>query len=331
MAGLSEEQRTFFAENGYLQVEDVLSDADLDAIEAEYTAILDREIPRLVAEGKMAPEEPGLSFGERYTRAIGRLAQMYDLYQHLDISLPLLRAMAPDATLNAGPAVFTHVLSNPRVLDIAESVLGPEITCNPVQHTRIKPPKSRLDAGDADSNIAKTNWHQDEAVLMEEVEIDMLTVWVAITDATLENGCMIAVPGSHRNEEPLAIHCPGSGASSAEIYIPQDLIGRNVVPMPVRRGGIVLLHQRTVHGSLENGSDAIRWSFDLRYNVTGQPTGRGVFPSFVARSRAEPSSVVTDPEAYRRAWFEARDRLAAAGALDFNERWGQYSAHPLCA
>lgn len=331
MAGLSRTDLERFETQGFLQIEGVLGEADIAAVEAEYAGILDHEIPRLVAEGRMDPEPPGLDFSERYIRALGSLDEMYALYQHLDISLPLLRRMDPSATLNAGPAVFHHVLRHPGLLDIAESVLGPELTCNPVQHTRIKPPKARLGRAESDSNVAKTFWHQDEAVLMDEVDIDMLTVWVAITDATPENGCMIAVPGSHRADSALTLHCPGSGFSSAELYIPDDLIGQNVVPLPVRRGGVVLLHQRTIHGSLENGSDAIRWSFDLRYNRTGQATGRAVFPSFVARSRSRPDTELTDAGAYAAAWDTARDRLVSAGELDFNERWGRFHAHPLCA
>ena len=38
------------------------------------------------------------------------------------------------------------------------------------------------------------------------------------------------------------------------------------------------MHKHTIHGSLPNVSDEIRWSLDLRYNPTGQPTGRPEFP-----------------------------------------------------
>jgi hypothetical protein len=49
----------------------------------------------------------------------------------------------------------------------------------------------------------------------------MLTVWLAITDATVDNGCLIAVEGSHRRDSTL--HCP-SKVFSAEIYIPDSII-----------------------------------------------------------------------------------------------------------
>ena len=332
MPALTQSQKAHFAEKGFLVVEGVLDETALNAVEAEYEAILDRVLPKLVAGGKHALEPQG-GFASRYMEAIAGLDEMYDLYQHLDISLPLIDEMKPDAALNTGPAVFTHVLRNPALLDIAESLLGPEITASPVQHTRIKPPLKTFDGQKRvlDSNVAKTMWHQDEAVIEDVGAVDMLTVWVAITDATEEMGCMTCVPGIHQAEAITTMHCPGGGVTSAEIYIPDDLVRSEAVAMPVRRGGVVLLNKRTIHASLENISDHLRWSFDLRYLPSGQPTGRSVFPSFVARSRSDPSSELTDPVAYAEAWEHARDAFVAAGPRAFNQRWVHHSEHPLCA
>lgn len=331
MNTLSDAQLAFFADNGYLTIEDVLDEAAIDAVVAEYDAILDRELPRLVASGKLSDLPKGEGFADRYTAAIAELEDMYDLYQHLDISLPLLHEMAPDATLNAGPEVFGKVLRNPAILDIAEDILGPEVTSCPIQHTRIKPPVEALPDAPLDSNVAKTFWHQDEAVTEAGTSTNMLTVWVAITDASPDMGCMVCVPGSHKQGQAPTMHCPGNGMSSAEIFIPDDLIKSDAVAMPVRRGGVVLLDQRTIHGSLDNVSGRLRWSFDLRYVATGQDTGRSIFPSFVARSRAAPQTELQDAETYRSAWIAARDTLALQGGLAFNERWSRYSEHPLCA
>jgi len=331
MTGLTNKQLEFFNESGYLIVEDVLKESDLEALRMDYAAVLDQQVPRLVQSGKISEAHDNLPFEERYPKILTQLDQMYDLYQHLDISLPLLQRMDKAATLNASPAVFHNLLRHPAILDIAQSVLGGELTSNPVQHTRIKPPKWALPGGEIDSNIAKTNWHQDEAVLTDDAkDIQMLTVWVAITDATLENGCMICVPGSHRKD--VAMHCPGQLAgSSAEIYIPDELIGSGAVPLPVGKGGVVLLNQQTIHGSLDNTTADLRWSFDLRYNVTGQMSGRDVFPGFVARSLSDPASELTDAEVWRAAWFAARDELVGRESVLFNERWKRFSDDAMCA
>ena len=68
--------------------------------------------------------------------------------------------------------------------------------------------------------------------------------------------------------------------------------------MPLDRGSVLFLHKRTVHSSLPNVSEEVRWSFDLRYNPTGEPTGRHLFPGFVARSRANPETELRDPERF---------------------------------
>ena len=57
----------------------------------------------------------------------------------------------------------------------------------------------------------------------------------------------------------------------------------------MKRGSALFMHRRTMHSSLRNLSDGVRWSFDLRYQPIGQPTGRPWFPAFVARSRRDPS------------------------------------------
>ena len=282
MAGLTVEQLEKFDDDGYLVVEDVLAREDLAVIEDEY-----RENPRPGdgRPGRAGPDLPplrGTSFSERYIEAMRHIDDMYALYQHLDICLPMVRELDGTHTMNTGSAVF-RLLTNPRLLDIVESVIGPEIYSNPVQHTRIKPPAHCLPDAVTDSNIAATTWHQDAGVINPEAdETHMLTVWLAVTDATIENGCLIAERASHRDE--LTMHCPGT-AASATTYIPESIIDWDrVVPLEVKAGGAVLLHKLTEHGSLDNRSDDIRWSFDLRYQPIGQPTGRAVFPR-VRRSK----------------------------------------------
>ena len=333
MYAVTNDQLGHFREQGYLIIENVLSEDDIAQIRAEYEAILDREAPRLVAAGKLSQAYGGLPFEERYARILFELEDMYAIYQHLDISLPLLQNMPADASLNCGPAVFTHLLTHPNILDIAETVIGTaELYSNPIQHTRIKPPVAALPNSNLDSNVIRTGWHQDEAVLTDDAtDTNILTVWVAMTDATVANGCMMCVAGSHIKE--MSLHCPGNHASSsAEIYIPDDLIEQEkVVPLEVGKGGVVLLHQRTEHGSYSNQSEGIRWSFDLRYQPIGQHTGRALFPGFVARSANNPELALSDPQAWAELWHDTRDRIVAGKDVQFNERWLKNGGHQLCA
>jgi hypothetical protein len=172
----------------------------------------------------------------------------------------------------------------------------------------------------------RVGWHQDQGVATEEQDaVPVLTVWMPITDATVENGCLAVVPGSHKRD--LATHCPGSGPDGG-LQIPAKLIAGKRIPVPVKRGGALFIHARTMHASLTNKSDDIRWSFDLRYQPIGLPTGRPAFPGFIARSRRHPECEQHDWRAWAQTWLDARARLAQDAPPKFN-RWSKDS--PMCA
>jgi len=74
--------------------------------------------------------------------------------------------------------------------------------------------------------------------------------------------------------------------------------------------------------------DGFRRSFDIRYNRTGQATGRAHFPEFIARSGMTPESELHDWRAWRAMWEDARTRLAKRAHIPIH-RWA--SDAPYCA
>lgn len=306
---LNPDQIRDFRTQGYLVVEDVLPPAVQTALRGEYAALL---------AGLMGGWGMGKT-GTFENQLIAAYEAGHDWFQPMDISLPG-GEISRDTPFHVGSAVF-DMITCPRLLDLVEDLIGPEITSNPIQHVRIKPPETRLRSGEIRAHVGGTDWHQDRAVALEEAdETDMITVWIAITDATVDNGCLQVVP---RVTEMLP-HCPQRQTAIAEGHLDTS----RAVPLPVRAGGVVVLDPLLPHASLPNVSDGIRWSFDLRYNRTGQPTGRSHFPEFVARSVADPSSVLTDWQDWRALWEAARDRLAEAPHIDIH-RWR--SDAPVCA
>jgi hypothetical protein len=247
-------------------------------------------------------------------------------YAPFDISLPF-SGVTEETPIHLGPATF-RLLTSPRLLDAIEQVVGPEILSNPIQHVRIKPPEHLLPADFRNSLVTQTDWHQDQGVALPEIDAtEMLTVWLPITDATVENGCLCVVPGSHHGG--LVTHCPGRGEARKALHIPDEIRGTDYLPVPVRRGGALFIHRQTMHASLRNQSDGVRWSFDLRYQPIGQPTGRPWFPSFVARSRQNPASAVTDPAAWADLWRATRSHLTAHPPEGKFNRWS--GDEPICA
>ncbi len=321
MAALTKDQVEQFHLQGYLLVENLFDPPqDIDPIIEEYKAVLEALAGELYAKGDISSTYNDLPFGQRLIEIYKESGKVHA--QYFDFSLPGAD-VKEDTPFWAGPAVF-HTLRNEKLLDAVESIIGPEIYSNPVQHVRLKPPE-HLTPRDAEGRLqlGKTPVHQDNGVVLPEADqTEMLTVWFPLWDVTVNNGCLCIWPGSHLRG--LMHHCPRYNGLS----VPGKLLNGKAKSMPMRRGDVLFLHRLTLHASHANHSDNIRWSFDLRYNPTGQPTGRGYFPGFIARSRKNPESELRDPVGWARLWREARHKLAVEGAGPFN-RWSADS--PMCA
>jgi hypothetical protein len=328
MPSLTLQQQDHFKEHGYVAVEDVFNpDKTIDPVIEEYHGVLDSLAKKLLAEGKVSSTYDSLPFGQRVTKIYAESKAVHN--QYFDFSLPQ-KDCKDDTPYWAGPAVF-RTLTDPDLLDAVESIIGPEVYSNPVQHVRIKPPESQAPR-DENGNVifGATPFHQDNGVVTEDAdETFMLTVWFPLMDADARNGCLHVVPGSHRTG--LKDHCPTSkyAPKGVGLHIPDPLFNpEDATPVPIKKGGALFMHKHTIHGSLPNLSDGIRWSFDLRYNPIGQKTGRGVFPGFVARSRKHPEAELRDPAEWNRMWAETRAVLANSDQVAFN-RWK--SDNPVCA
>jgi hypothetical protein len=329
---LASEQIRSFEENGFLAIDGLLGETDLASLEEEYAQLLNRVAADLHAGGIITSQFEALDFGPRFGRILGEFPE---LHRYFNISLPLINGEINEAefVMHDGPAVFA-LLRNRKLLDVAESLLGGELTSNPVQQMRMKPPLHSIDPARAEhSNVGATTWHQDTVALTRDAdETRMLTIWVAMTEATVENGCLMSIPGSHK--DGTVQHCPGK-LIAAEMYVPDVLIGgREPQPLPLSKGGVILFDKNNIHCALPNRSNGLRWSFDLRYSVTGEPTGRPAFPGFVARSRANPEKELRDPVVWKKSWAKAREAIlsgAYEGPIFEQKKWEDGSNMAICA
>lgn len=330
MSGLSAEQIERFHTDGFLLVEDLFDPAtDIGPILTEYEGVLDRLANTLFEQGAIASPYKELPFSDRLIQIYEESGTVHP--QYFDFSLPQ-NGVTHDTPFWAGPAVF-DMIRHPRLLDAIESLIGPEIYSNPVQHIRIKPPESKTFEKLKDHEVAQvgaTPWHQDQGVITAEAdESDIITVWFPLRDASERHGCLAVAARSH--QEGLVQHCPAERGNTAGVgvHIREQLIeGREIVPMPMKAGSALFMTKETIHKSLRNTSDEVRISFDLRYNPIGQPTGREAFPGFVARSQTRPETELHDADAWNQLWMEARRALAEQDIPKFN-RWDPNS--PACA
>ena len=314
-------------EQGYVVLRGVLDvERDIQPVIDEYGEVLDSLIDGLYADEKLGHRYEGMSVLDRLSSFLADTGD--EFFQHLSIHMPF-DDPAPDHPMYLHPAMF-HLLRSPRLLDAVEQFIGPEIAVSPLHITRIKPPERNLpDRLQSSGNgaISKTVWHQDLWAFQTEADkTKVITVWVPVVPADVENGCLLVIPGSHRPGE-LATHCKPTPQNQSLRGIPDQIVSQDRVPVPVDPGDIIVMDKLTQHCSLTNMSDRLRWSFDLRYQVAGQPPGQGGREPWTARSRSNPESEMRGFEEWEALWRNIIAREATEGFEDHT----RYSLNdPMC-
>jgi phytanoyl-CoA hydroxylase len=321
---LTRDQIQQFEDLGYLVVPDVIPERVIDEALGDCADIAAGLVRAAMARGEVEPALLSASMAEQIIELTARTGQ--SLGQHFDISFPVRGEVGDFTPINLRPSFFKF-LACERLLDVIEDIVGPEIFCNPTQHLRLKLPQRATPAGGG-FLTATVPLHQDIAVVAAEADDShILTVWAPLNPATRQNGCLEVIPRSHRNR--LLSHCMQSATN--QYGIPDEVsvpLGERV-PLEMAPGSILLLHQRTVHGSLDNATaDELRISLDLRYQPVGEPSGRPLFAGFVARSRMAPESQLADADAWSAMWEATRRSLPPVLDSASFFRWG---AGDVCA
>jgi len=109
-----------------------------------------------------------------------------------------------------------------------------------------------------------TPWHQDEAFREPGFEYDEISIWIAMTDSTVENGAMAYIPGSHvLGVLPHRLNGGAKEANTIECYAGFDPKTAEVRPIPA--GAMIIHHGRTVHGASGNRTNTPRLAYILQY------------------------------------------------------------------
>jgi phytanoyl-CoA hydroxylase len=104
--------------------------------------------------------------------------------------------------------------------------------------------------------------HQDSAFLYTE-PIDIVGLWFALEDATVDNGCLWAIPGGHRNGlKSRWVRAP-ENKMEFEIFDETPWPEDQLVPLEVSKGSLILLHGLLPHRSFENKSTRSRHAYTL--------------------------------------------------------------------
>lgn len=103
--------------------------------------------------------------------------------------------------------------------------------------------------------------HQDHTFLWTDPP-SVVGFWFALEDATLENGCLWALPGGHREPPRRRFH-RAPGGTAFEILDERPLPEAGMIPLPAPRGTAIVLHGLLPHRSGANTSPRSRQAYTL--------------------------------------------------------------------
>jgi ectoine hydroxylase-related dioxygenase (phytanoyl-CoA dioxygenase family) len=248
---LTESQKAFYRDRGYLVVPHVLS--------ADELAKLREVTDRLLVEAARVGESTGAFLFEK--NAPPGKALVWRVFDPI--------ALDP---------YYFEIARHPRVLDAVEDLIGSNIQLhNSNMHLKLPEHGGEVD------------WHQDFPYL-PHTNFDLLNTMIMLDDSTPENGCLNVVPGSHR-WGPLDHGSPGAAASSNfALGAARRAVGQPVDDVVVPAGGMSVHHCLTLHSSRPNRSPKARRAliFTFRAGDAVQLGGRTNYAGFGTQLRGEP-------------------------------------------
>lgn len=276
---LTEDQKTAFFTDGYLVVRNLLAPEEIDTLRERYASLVTGGVPgypqRHVSvrdvEGraefgrvqggsdKEGPEKQGPKHDRRGTQVYPNGEEKYSTERAAAVEGPVDAVSKADVP-SRYDAAFDAIVRDPRVVDIIEDLMGPNIK---LYYDQIfaKPPYAPAN-----------RYHQDSVFWRFFASNFQITCQILLDDATLENGCIRVIPGSHNFGLIDWDHLPH--------VLTEDLLEQEVA-VSLEAGDATFHHSLTLHCSGPNTTPTRRrgWSLhyvsaDTRYIGTPEETER---------------------------------------------------------
>jgi ectoine hydroxylase-related dioxygenase (phytanoyl-CoA dioxygenase family) len=145
--------------------------------------------------------------------------------------------------------VLRRFAAGPLFADLCADLMGPDVRLYWDQAVYKKP-----------GTESPFPWHQDNGYAFVEPQ-QYLTCWVALTDATVDNGCPWVVPGLHRRGTLTHVY------SDIGFVCLRDPEG--AVPAPARAGSIVVFSSLTPHSTGPNRTNGVRKAYIVQFAPSG--------------------------------------------------------------
>lgn len=171
---------------------------------------------------------------------------------------------------------WIRLVSDDRLLDIAGQFIGPDIALF-ATHYICKPPRT----GQA------VLWHQDGSYWPLD-PMEVVTLWLAVTDSIPENGCMRVIPRTHTLPLTL-VEERRDVANVLGSSMQEELVDESrAVDVILHAGDVSIHHPHLIHGSNANPSDLWRMGLTIRYIPTRTRILKDVGAPFLLRGSAAP-------------------------------------------
>lgn len=231
---LTLEQRQFYEDNGYLLIKDSIDHSILDECIQRFRDLCDGKVPK------------------------GHMTLMKD------ISLAKTNAKGEYLYNKVQDIVWDDVLAkyitSPQVLDYVECFTGPNIVA---MHSMLinKPPDS--------GKMTSTHpLHQDLHYFSFRPADRIVAAWTAMEKVTLDNGCLVVIPGTHKGELLQHDYPEWEGGVNKAYHGIKGYDFNQTAKLEMEKGDTVFFHPLLIHGSGPNKTKGFRKAISCHYSTS---------------------------------------------------------------
>lgn len=231
---ITQDQIDFYQNKGYIVIEDFLSTAELEHWKTVVlNALKERDGQKMPGKPGKIGDDDGINKDAEYHSKV--FDQLINLWQTSD--------------------EVEKLMVDPKIGEMAAKLAG-------VAGIRIWHDQALFKKPWANP----TSWHLDTP-FWSFTDRRALSIWIALDDATLENGCLFFIPGSHKGT---SFENPGIGKNMDSIFTfyPQFKTA-NTVAAPMKAGSCSFHNGLTIHGAHANMTPGLRRAMTCAYMPDG--------------------------------------------------------------
>jgi hypothetical protein len=237
---LSQEDLTFYRENGYLILRGVVPESLLNGVQIPIQKWVDSKIEEWQQAGLIDRDFQEYPFDTRLMHAWNAAGKP---------------SHSPNPTRELVSREMFAVLRFPYFIQLAQALFDTQnIRVLKIFHCRPDLP---------DQPFTDTPWHQDAQCCPSLRGSNFAVMWMPLMDVDEHNGCLQMAAGQGKDglykvyKDPIGHYICMRPEDAAEL--------KNIETIRMRRGDLLVFNQVVPHRAVPNYSDAIRWAVDIRY------------------------------------------------------------------